>query len=346
MQPEQQSYESYKPRNINTDPREQQQQEAPPQEYMAGRFYDGPGQQGMGGAKIRPQRPRRRGLWFLLILLLLIVLAVDGVVNVGLGRVGALQPGSLAKSLPPHTFTVTGTPRLVINDDSGAIHIHTGGSANTVNVQVTKHATGLGANTDDMQVEYNQTGNTIDVTTHANGAFLGFKSVDLEITTPSTSDVEVHTGSGEVEINGVTGQMQAETGSGSIVANNISGDVTLRTGSGSIHANNMGGQVLLTTGSGEIEARHTALKGQSLLKTGSGSIQFEGSIDSQGSYRLETGSGSIDATLPGNSTFHLETSTGSGSVHNGFENSDVGNTPRPTLSLSTGSGSITLHKGS
>ena len=318
--------QAYEPRNINTDPREQGQG-PPQQEPMAGGFYNGLEQQQMGGAKLRPQRRRRRALWFLPILLLVVVLAIGAVVS----RTGSFQSHSSRDSLPVGTFTVSGIPTLVIHDDTGVIHIHTGSAGDaTIIVNVTRHGTGMmGANGNDMHVNYTQNGNTIDINAQAgsNGMSSGDRSIDLDITTPNASNIQADTGSGTVDLSGVTGQITAESGSGDI------------------HVDNISGQITLTTGSGGIEANHTALKEQSQFKTGSGSIQFEGSIDPQGNYGFETGSGSIDVTLPSNSTFHLEPSTGSGSVNNEFGSNDVGNEPRPTLTLETGSGSINLYKG-
>jgi Putative adhesin len=346
MNPEQP--QPYEPRNINTDPREQGKVRSP-LEPTAGGFYNSPEQQTMGGEKLRPQQRRRGGLWFLLILLLVVVLAMGGLVGSVVSRTGSFQFGSLSGSLPAHSFTVSGIPKLVIHDDTGTIHIHTGGAGGTdVIVKAARHATGIGANVNDLNVNYALDGSTIDINAHvtAHGIFVGSRSIDLDITTPSTSNIEANTGSGTVEIDGVTGQMMAEAGSGSISTNNVNGDITLSTGSGSIHADSISGQVTLKTGSGGIEANHAALKGQSLLETGSGSIRFEGSIDAEGDYRFETGSGSIDATLPSGSTFRPEISTGSGSVHNDFAGNDVGNGSGPTLTLHTGSGSINLRKGS
>jgi len=125
--------QAYEPRNINTDPREQGQG-PPQQEPMAGGFYNGLEQQQMGGAKLRPQRRRRRALWFLPILLLVVVLAIGAVVS----RTGSFQSHSSRDSLPVGTFTVSGIPTLVIHDDTGVIHIHTGSAGDaTIIVNVT-----------------------------------------------------------------------------------------------------------------------------------------------------------------------------------------------------------------
>ena len=364
VNPEQRSYE---PRNINADPREQRQRYA--------ETYGDYAQQQMGG-KIRPPRRRRRAPWLLLILLLVLVLAAGGVMS----RVNTFT--SNQKVIETHSFANISHPKLVIQGDSGTVHIHSGGSGNAVIVQVTKQEVGVGvANMNDLQVNYTQNGSTINIETQSqNDFFFGSRQIDLDITAPNASDLVVSTGSGDVQIDNINGPMTIKTGSGSIQSNsgngqvtmitgsgsvtasningqvtlkagsgsinatNVSGQMSLSTGSGSINAGNINGQVTLVAGSGRIQVSDAKLNGQSILRTGSGSIVFAGSIDPNGNYTFDTGSGSIDATLPTSSAFALDVSSGSGTIHNDFGNPTVGNDPRAPLRLHTGSGSISLHK--
>src|SRR5437660_5926117 len=341
----------YEARNVNNDPRQQQR------EYP--QSYGGFGQQQQMGEKLRaPRTCRPRRPWLLLLLLVLILLVGSGI----LSQAGAFT--STQQSTNTHSIPSVGHPRLVIQDDNGTVHLHTG-SGDSVTVTETKQVTGIGpVNLNDMHVDYAQDGNTIDITAKNGFApfFLGDRSIDLDITVPNTSDVVITSGSGEVEVDNITGQVKVDTGSGSITANNLNGPITLKTGSGEIAANNLNGPTTLHTGSGSItvggligqanvstgrgrvEITEAKLSGQSSVKTGNGSIEFTGSIDPTGSYQFETGSGEIGVTLPATSAFNLDVSTGSGSINNAFGSTTVGNDPRAALRLHTGSGSISLQK--
>lgn len=336
MEPERRVYEA---RNINNDPREQRQnhQSESPQTYGES------GQQQMG-EKLRTSRERRprRGWIFLLVALLLIVLIIGGVVS---------QASSFASSLSStatHSFSGVAHPKLVIQDDSGTVHVHTGGSGDSVTVSETKFVRGIGPlSLDGMQVNYTNNGNTINIVAQSgNGiVFFGGRGIDLDITTPNTSDLVINNGSGRVEIDDINGPVTVKTDSGRIDASNLNGPVTLATGSGSINASGINGQAIITTESGRIAVTDAKLSGQSVVRTDSGPIKFSGSIDPAGSYQFQTGSGSIDATLPTSSAFNLSASTGSGAINNEFGSTTVGNDPRAALRMQTGSGSISLHKG-
>lgn len=348
----------YEARNINNDPREQQQEYQ--REYP--QSYSGSGQQQQMGEKLyapRNRQPRRRGLLLALVLLVLLLLAGGSI----LSQTGTFT--STQQATNTHSIPSASHPRLVIHDDSGTVHIHSGGNSSSVVVTETKHVIGIGSvSLNDMHVDYTKDGNAIDITAQ-NGFtpfFLGDKSIDLDITTANASDVVISSGSGQVEVDNISGQVTVETGSGSINASNLNGPILLKTGSGSIDASNLNGPTTLKTGSGEItvggligqvnvdtgsgrvELTGAKLSGQSIVKTGSGSIEFSGSIDPAGSYQFETGSGEISATLPATSAFNLDISTGSGSVNNAFGSTTVGNDPRAALRLHTGSGSISLQK--
>src|SRR6266516_3636283 len=163
-----QEQQPYRPQPINTDPREQsseqRQWQVPPQQEGYRGPYNESGPQQWDGGKIRPQQPqrRRRGRGVLL------------------------------------AFNIVGNrPTLVMNVGSGAIHVHTG-SGQTVIVKETTRSAGFITSSD--KVNYNQNGDTITVQEEGNfGISLGFNSLDFDVTLPSTSDLQLQTGSGQVD---------------------------------------------------------------------------------------------------------------------------------------------------
>lgn len=309
--------DEYIPRPVNTDPREQHQQwqGVPPQ------------QQQVYGEKLQPQQRRRRGPRGCIIALVM-VLVILGLTGTGIG-LGIAKFGSQFPSFGPgvtesHSFTVGTSPHLIINDTVGTINIHSGGPGSQVVIQSTKHSTGIGGNLNNIHVISTESadGNTITVKVEESSGFLGFNSVDLNVTVPEAAILNVQTNVGSIDVSGVNGQMT------------------------------------LASNTGSITATQDDLTASSTLKTDTGSVTFNGQIATSGSYQFETNTGSVDVTLPGDTSFHVNVSTNTGSINSNFPgvsveqhgigssvNSDVGNSPNATLLLKTDTGSIDLHQG-
>ena len=304
------------PRSFNTDPREQPQNT---REYNEAGPYGDFGAQKIGTPQFGQKQNRRRSPWLWVIALLVIMALLGG--GLGLPRGGY----HFSKIGSAHTFSVGALPTIVINDDVGTIHVHTGGTNGNVLVQVTEANQGPGNNPDNGQVSYNQdsASNSVTVNTHSGPGFFGSNSINLDVTVPTDSNLQIKTDTGEIDVSGITGQMS------------------------------------LSSGTGSIHAVQDSLSGQSVLKTDTGSVTFEGTIDPKGSYRFEANTGSVDVTLPGNSSFHVDASTDTGSINSDFPgvnvqhgdftgasvHSDVGSSPGATVTLKTDTGSINLHQG-
>ncbi len=304
------------PQPFNTDPREQLQEE---RVYNEAGSYGDFGAQKIGAPQSRQRQNRRRSPWLWVIVLLVIMALLGG--GLSLPRGGY----NFSKIEPAHTFSVGALPTVVINDDVGTIHVHTGSANNNVVVQVTDVSRGLGNNPANGQVSYNQdsANNTVTVNANSGPGFFGSNSIDIEVTVPTDSNLQIKTDTGEVDVTGITGQMS------------------------------------LSSNTGSIHAVQDSLTGQSILHTDTGSVTFAGTIDPKGSYQFETNTGSVDVTLPGNSSFHVDATTDTGSINSDFPgvnvqhgdftgasaHSDVGNVPGATVTLKTDTGSISLHQG-
>jgi DUF4097 and DUF4098 domain-containing protein YvlB len=210
----------------------------------------------------------------------------------------------------------------VINDTTGSITIHKG-NVSSVSIQATRHIPEFGSTPD---VQYGQSGNTVTATVQGHsGGFFGFGSdnVDFNVTLPANANLQIHTDTGTIDVNGVSGTMS------------------------------------LTTNTGTIDANQDVLSGQSTLSSNTGSITFAGSIDAGGNYQFSTDTGSVDVTLPGSPSFHVDAKTDTGSINSDFSevnvrhndavgaeaHGDVGSSPGATVTLKTNTGSIDLHRG-
>ena len=389
-----------KERQINTDPREQ-----PLSQGYAYRSYE-EGYTDLSerdfwpfeGEKLRPEPKNQKsmgGLLALVVLLCAVFIAgslfgvvlswLTWVVVIVLVLAGLAALATnwrvVTRPMPTRTFLIKEHARLVINNGAGAVSIRRG-EEGVVSVTATKRASGIGIDTERMQINYNQYGDTLDISSHMAWSLLqfGLRTVDLEIAVPSSCDVHLQNGAGRVAVQGTSGVIRVRTGSGrvdaydlggriamktgsgrieaghlqglidlqtgssSIEAQNLQGQTSLRTGSSRIILGNVHGQLTAQTGSGRIEVSQAVLSGESLLKTGSNSITFDGSLDALGSYQFQTGSGGITLRLPDDAAFSLDAKTSSGGVHNEFGGTEVGNGPHAPLKLRTGSGGIRIYR--
>jgi hypothetical protein len=256
---------------------------------------------------------------FIIVLFLCGGLALVGtLLGFGLGVGGAFRNSATE---PVRTFSVGTSPALVLTSNAGSITINRGGT-NSIVVRATKYA-GFGGNFKDVTINYTQSGDTVNVAVQRSGTFNFFNStsVDFTITAPPTTDLQITTNAGSINVRGISGKMSLISNAGSIGAT----------------------QASLTDGS--------------TFKTNAGSINFNGSIGMTGTYDFETNAGSIDMTLPGAASFHLNATTDVGTINTSFQVSvnhsgagakaigDVGSAPGATLTLSTNAGSITLNRG-
>src|SRR2546421_1857617 len=370
-----------KERQINTDPREQ----PPSQESTSRSYEEGYTDQSerdywpFEGEKLQPEPKNQKSMGGLLVfVVLLCAVFIAGsffgvilswltwvvVIVLIIAGLAALATNwrVVTIPMPTRTFLIMEHARLVINNGAGTVSIRRG-EEGMVSVTATKRASGIGIDAERMQINYNQYGDTLDISSRMAWSLLefGLRTVDFEITVPSSCDVHLQNGAGRVAVQDTSGEIRVRTGSGRVEAHDLQGRIAMKTGSGRIEAGNLQGLIDLRTGSsriilgnvrghltaqtgsGRIEVSRAMLSGESSLKTGSSSITFDGSLDALGSYKFQTGSGGINLRLPDDAAFSLDARTGSGGVHNEFGSNEVGNGPHPPLKLKTGSGGVFSH---
>src|SRR5258708_6896403 len=324
-------------RQSNTDPREQ----IPAQEYTSRPYEEGheqgyeQGYTGLDerdfwpyeGEKLRPEpknQKRMAGLLALVVLMWVVFLGgsffgvilswltwvvVIVLIIAGLAAL-ATNWRVVTIPMPTRTFQIMEHARLVINTGAGAVAIRRG-EEGMVSVTATKRASGIGIDTERMQINYNQYGDVLDISSRMDWSIL---------------------------------QFGLRTGGGRIEAQHLQGQINLHTGGSPIILGNTRGQLTTETGGGRIEVSQAALSGESSLKTGGGTITFDGSLDALGSYNFRTGGGKINLSLPGDAAFSLDAKTGGGTIHNEFGGNEVGDGPHARLKLRTGGGGIHIHR--
>ncbi len=279
---------------VNTDPREQQM-------MVEGPTY---------GQKLRPmpEPPRQRHsspLWFILVPLILLFLIMGG--GALFSRVAQQERGFGGYSGMPmmrgkpfeasQVFSVANAPTLIINAPLGNVTILAGAAG-----QVVVNDSGNGPFQDggrNNAISSNQGNNSITI-----NAVGPFSSGDLNITVPTNATIILNGGTGSVNVEGVSGQLQ------------------------------------VTTADGPITLKQVTLSGNSSLKTVAGSIAFEGALDTQANVTINSDTGSINIALPGNTPATVKATSSSGSVNNAFRNA----TGSATLTAGSLSGSIDITK--
>jgi len=128
-------------------------------------------------------------------------------------------------------------------------------------------------------------------------------SVDVHAVVPAGVAVEIHTGSGDIEVTRVLGTLVLHTGSGDVTGQELAAiDLNAQTGSGDIalQVNEPAENIKLQTGSGDVALGVPAGSYRLSVATGSGDRRLhavESDDAAQGAIEIRTGSG--DVTIDG-----------------------------------------------
>lgn len=292
-----------------------------------------PDQEPLIGQKLIPESRKRARLWIPIVAICFLV-AIWSVLHSPLI--------SLQRQLTT-SFTLSSSGDLVVHSETGNVSIHSSDSdTNTIIVKETVTNWGLDQNF--SPVTSQQNGNSVMLNNNDSLGLMGSHTTNLDITVPRSMSLNIQNGSGMSNVRDIHGILTLQAGSGNITLSNISGtELEASTGSGNINVSNSAGQMLFSTGSGNVEIDQGQLRGQNSIKTGSGNVDLAGTLDAQGNYAIQTGSGNVAVTLPAATQFQLVPTTSSGHVQNDFV-SPAGSTSQPILSITTGSGDITVHR--
>jgi DUF4097 and DUF4098 domain-containing protein YvlB len=268
----------------------------------------------------------------------------------------ALTAAAHADDTFHRTLTAGAQPDLYVSTGSGSIRVMAS-SGDTIEIVGRVHA-GWGAFGDvRSRVQHivdnppiSRSSNEVHIGETNDRSLFNNITIDYEIKAPANAALNLHSGSGDVEVVNLGRFLAATTGSGSVRAHHVHGPANLQAGSGDIELEeDASGDVKARSGSGSI--RIHGFNGTFNAQTGSGDIEAEGHI--AGASRLSTGSGSVRLHLTPDSRFNLEASTGAGAIRvhmPGISDSDESrhhvtmsvNGGGDPLQIRTGSGDIEL----
>src|SRR5438270_10402369 len=231
-------------RQSNTDPREQ----PPSQEYTYRPYEEGYSDLSerdfwpREDEKLRPEPKNQKSMGGLLALLVLLcVVFIAGsffgvilswltwvvVIVLIIAGLAALATNwrVVTIPMPTHTFQIMEHARLVINTGAGAVAIRRG-EQGMVSVTATKRASGIGIDTKHMEINYNQHGDVLDISSRMAWSILqfGLRTVDFETTVPSICDVQLQNSYGRVVLQGPRCVIRVRPGGGSVRASGLVGE--------------------------------------------------------------------------------------------------------------------------
>ena len=194
----------------------------------------------------------------------------EGQVNVGIFD---FEP-NLSEQVA-ETFEVGESAYLEISNFAGNVTVRAG-QDNLIRVVATKRASSSSA-LNDVAVSMSEQGDRVVVRTKKTDNWPSAR-VDLEITAPAGTELDLNTGAGNLAFRDMTGSIRAHSGAGDVDARGAAGPIQ--------------------------------------LGTGAGSVRYEGTPS--GTCRFETGAGDINLRLPANPDVRVDVGTGLGSINMGY----------------------------
>jgi len=150
-------------------------------------------------------------------------------------------------------------------------------------------------------------------------------SVNLNLTVPEQSDLELTTHNGSVRITNITGRVNAATHNGRAIATTVSGTINLRTHNGSVTCRESSGDINLRTHNGKIIAVYAK------------------NAPPVCDVSIVTHNGNVDFTAPPNFSAAVKTSTHNGSINTDLPITVIGKVSRGKLTGTIGAGQGKLH---
>jgi len=209
------------------------------------------------------------------------------------------SPAALRAEEWEHTYTVTGTPEVVVDTNDGDVEVAVGSSEQVV-ARVISHGWKIN---DDLRIQANGTQSRVELRLHReprNCFGLCFESIRVELRVPRESNLDIRSGDGSVRVESVRGNHRIESNDG---------DLRLHELQGSLHANTHDGTV-------RVSGRFDLLE----LHTGDGDIDAEisGASSPKAGWSLRSGDGTVRLRVPGDFRADLDAKTGDGEIRVAF----------------------------
>lgn len=303
----------------------------------------------------------RRGLFLLSLIVLLAPFA---------------SAGDFVADTIDQKFDVASQPLIYVRNQDGDVSIRSG-SGNVVQahivkrVQRAKSEAEAKAKAEDVRVRLEKIGNRIEAVAEYprshhnwNGPYV---MVEMQLTVPSVSDLDVRTSDGSLDVTGIKGTMDIKTSDGDVKVRESSGKIRISSSDGEIQIGNVDGTLEVHSSDGDIDldeisgslAVHTSdgdvrlarFHGSVDASTSDGDISIAGSLKSvnakcsDGSIEVDVSpdssmeddwsfrstDGDVKLKLPSAFSAELDIQTGDGNIHTDLPVTVIGSTSRGHL---------------
>ncbi len=243
------------------------------------------------------------------------------------------------------SFEITGVVTIRVDNPLGEIRVRGTGADGKVEMTATEHAYGGTTSEADSRLqlfrfEPAQLGNRITVRPQLppqeKDRTGSSDKVDILITVPRNTDLELTTELGAIQITGVQGNMLVDS---------KLGDTTIESSEGKLHLN---------ADLGAVTIEDTTLASDSVVYANLGDLFFNGRFAGAGSYSFTANNGSAKIMLPQDSAFNLDAQTGNGGIKSDFAipagadvntlTGSVGSNPQANLIIRGGNAGIEVLK--
>jgi len=164
--------------------------------------------------------------------------------------------------------------------------------------------------------------------------------VRMEVQVPRKTNVEIHTGGGDVKLSHLEGDASLETSGGDVGVSGLAGNLSARTSGGDIELRDLTGDVKVKTSGGDITLENAT--GRVEAHTSGGDVTATLARGNARGGEIETSGGDIKVRLDPAVSLSLEASTSSGEVTSDLPLRVTGEISQSRLHATLGAGGETL----
>ena len=237
------------------------------------------------------------------------------------------------------TFALTGKSDIQVDTNDAEIRVN---SAERKDIEALVITVGYKIGPDDVRVSDRQSGNHLELDVRTPSGHFGFgfhsHSVRVELTVPRESDLNLHSGDGNIRVMAVKGNLRLDSGDGELEVREGEGPLNATTRDGNVRVQGVFSALDVHTGDGNIDAEAepgSRMTSGWVLRTGDGNVilrlpeNFAAEIDAH------TGDGRVDVDFPLTFNGSMRESTIRGKMNGGG----------PLLEIRSGDGNISLRRG-
>jgi hypothetical protein len=209
--------------------------------------------------------------------------------TIGVFSLPSISRGNLYQEQIERTFEVGDEPFLDLNNGAGSVTIRPGPDG-IIHLQGTKKASSRRA-LNEIRVRTSPRDGGLEIDSRLPEG-VGNRSVDLLLTVPSNTRLNLDLGAGQLDVSDIVGQVQVDSGAGDVRIEGANGRVEVGLGAGNVWV--------------------TGARGSVDLALGAGNVEYEG--NPEGDCTFATGVGNVNLLLPRRLNAEVDLSTAVGRV--------------------------------